>query len=218
MLPTFPKLVAMALMVVVLLFSVIIHEIAHGYVALRNGDPTARMLGRITLNPIPHIDPIGTILLPLLLLISGAGILFGWARPVPVNPRNYRNYRLGELTVSAAGPLSNLALAVLFALLAHHPFGNVGLLMLASFGVQINIFLALFNLIPIPPLDGEPFSASQSVPSLFLFGAGGVHPHPGPLLHRNFVVVYHAGLSSDRLRPDGPIKDFPGKPPGPPAP
>ena len=155
MLPTFPKLVAMALMVVVLLFSVIIHEIAHGYVALRNGDPTARMLGRITLNPIPHIDPIGTILLPLLLLISGAGILFGWARPVPVNPRNYRNYRLGELTVSAAGPLSNLALAVLFALLAHHPFGNVGLLMLASFGVQINIFLALFNLIPIPPLDGS---------------------------------------------------------------
>lgn len=145
----------MALMVVVLLFSVIIHEIAHGYVALRNGDPTARMLGRITLNPIPHIDPIGTILLPLLLLISGAGILFGWARPVPVNPRNYRNYRLGELTVSAAGPLSNLALAVLFALLAHHPFGNVGLLMLASFGVQINIFLALFNLIPIPPLDGS---------------------------------------------------------------
>jgi Zn-dependent protease len=145
----------MALMAAVLLFSVIIHEIAHGYVAFRNGDPTARMLGRITLNPIPHIDPIGTILLPLLLLISGAGILFGWARPVPVNPRNYRNYRMGELTVSAAGPLSNLALAVFFSLLLRLPLGNVGLLMLAGFGVQINILLALFNLIPIPPLDGS---------------------------------------------------------------
>lgn len=152
---SFPHLLEMALMAVVLLFSVIVHEVAHGYVALRNGDPTARMLGRITLNPVPHIDPIGTILLPLLLLMSGAGIIFGWAKPVPVNPLNFRNYRLGELTVSAAGPLSNLALAVLFALLLRYGAINVGLMKFALWGVQINIFLALFNLIPIPPLDGS---------------------------------------------------------------
>jgi len=82
-------LLDMTLMAVVLLFSVIVHEVAHGYVAWLNGDPTARLAGRITLNPIPHIDPIGTIFLPLLLLVTGAGIIFGWARPVPVNPSNY---------------------------------------------------------------------------------------------------------------------------------
>ncbi len=151
----FPYLLNAALMVVVLLFSVIVHEVAHGYVALLNGDPTARMIGRITLNPLPHIDPVGTILLPLILLVSNAGILFGWARPVPVNPLNYRNYKWGEISVSAAGPLSNLALAVVFAFLLRLGWGNVGLMKLAYFGVSINIFLALFNLIPIPPLDGS---------------------------------------------------------------
>jgi len=150
-----PYLLEAALMVVVLLFSIIIHEVAHGYVALLNGDPTARMLGRITLNPVPHIDPVGTILLPLILLLSHAGILFGWARPVPVNPLNYRNYRWGEFAVSAAGPVSNLVLAAVFSLLLRLGLGNVGLVKLASFGVSINIFLALFNLIPIPPLDGS---------------------------------------------------------------
>jgi Zn-dependent protease len=145
----------MALMAVVLLFSVVVHEVAHGYVALRNGDPTAKMLGRLTLNPIPHIDPIGTILLPVLLLMSGAGIIFGWAKPVPVNPLNFRNYRWGEITVSAAGPLSNLALAVLFSYLLRLGPANLGLMKMALWGVQINIFLALFNLIPIPPLDGS---------------------------------------------------------------
>jgi Zn-dependent protease len=150
-----PYLLEAALMVVVLLFSVIVHEVAHGYVALLNGDPTAKMLGRITLNPVPHIDPVGTILLPLILLLSHAGILFGWARPVPVNPLNYRNYRWGEFAVSAAGPVSNLVLAAVFSLLLRLGLGNVGLVKLASFGVSINIFLALFNLIPIPPLDGS---------------------------------------------------------------
>jgi len=150
-----PYLLEAALMAVVLLFSVIVHEVAHGYVALLNGDPTARMLGRITLNPVPHIDPIGTILLPLLLLMTHAGMLFGWARPVPVNPLNYRNYRWGEFAVSAAGPLSNLALAALFSVLLRLGFDNMGLMKMAYFGVSINIFLALFNLIPIPPLDGS---------------------------------------------------------------
>ncbi|HEY9073145.1 MAG TPA: site-2 protease family protein [Desulfobaccales bacterium] len=161
-----PYILEMAIMAVVLLFSVIVHEVAHGYVALRNGDPTARMLGRITLNPIPHIDPVGTILLPAILLLSHAGILFGWAKPVPVNPRNFRNYRWGEITVSAAGPLSNLALAVGFALLLRLGLMNLGFIKLAFFGVSINIFLALFNLIPIPPLDGSHIVAILLPPNL----------------------------------------------------
>jgi Zn-dependent protease len=150
-----PNILEIALLAVVFLFSVIIHEVAHGYVALLNGDPTARMLGRITLNPIPHIDPVGSVLLPLLLFISGSSFLIGWAKPVPVNPRNFHNYRRGEIAVSAAGPLSNLALAVIFAFLLHLGLGNAGLLKLAYYGVSINLILALFNLIPIPPLDGS---------------------------------------------------------------
>ena len=150
-----PYILQAALMGVVLLFSVIVHEVAHGYVALLNGDPTARMLGRITLNPLPHIDPVGTILLPLLLLMTHAGIIFGWAKPVPVNPLNYRNYRWGEFAVSAAGPGSNLALAVVFSVVLRLGLENPGLMQLAYFCVSINIFLALFNLIPIPPLDGS---------------------------------------------------------------
>jgi Zn-dependent protease len=131
----------MTLIAVVLLFSVIIHEVAHGYVAWLNGDPTARLSGRITLNPIPHIDPIGTILLPLLLLVTHAGVIFGWARPVPVNPSYFRNYRLGEVTCSFAGPASNLLLAVLFAYLLRFKLGGPGLILLAYYGCTINIFL-----------------------------------------------------------------------------
>jgi Zn-dependent protease len=151
----FASLLDISLMAVVLLFSVIIHEVAHGYVAWLNGDPTARLSGRITLNPIPHIDPIGTILLPLLLLVTHAGVIFGWARPVPVNPSYFRNYRLGEVTCSFAGPASNLLLAVLFAYLLRFKLGGPGLVLLAYYGCTINIFLALFNLLPIPPLDGS---------------------------------------------------------------
>jgi Zn-dependent protease len=151
----FPYILEAALMVVVLLFSIIIHEVAHGYVALLNGDPTARIMGRITLNPVPHVDPVGSILLPLLLLISHSGFLIGWAKPVPVNPLNFRNYRWGEFAVSAAGPLSNLVLAAIFSVVFRLDLGNPGLMMLAILGVKINILLAVFNLIPIPPLDGS---------------------------------------------------------------
>ncbi len=161
-----PYILEIGLMAVVFLFSVIIHEVAHGYVALRNGDPTAKIMGRLTLNPVPHIDPVGSILLPGLLLLSHSGILFGWARPVPVNPLNYRDYRWGEITVSAAGPLSNLALATFFAFLLRSELGGVGLETLAFYGVSINIFLALFNLIPIPPLDGSHILAMLLPPNL----------------------------------------------------
>jgi Zn-dependent protease len=149
------SLIDLSLMAVVLLFSVIIHEVAHGYVAMLNGDPTARLSGRITLNPIPHIDPIGTILLPAILLLTGSRLLFGWARPVPVNPSYFRDYRIGEITTSFAGPGSNLLLALLFSFLLRLNVGGPGLLLLAYYGCTINIFLAIFNLIPIPPLDGS---------------------------------------------------------------
>jgi Zn-dependent protease len=143
------------IMVVVLFFSVIVHEVAHGYIALLNGDATAKLYGRLTLNPLPHIDPVGTILVPAILFISQSGILFGWAKPVPVNPMNFRNYQTGEFSVSAAGPLSNFMLAVVFAQLLPWAGNNEGVGLLCYYGVIINLFLMLFNLIPIPPLDGS---------------------------------------------------------------
>ena len=143
------------IMLLVLFFSVIIHEIAHGYIALLNGDPTAKLYGRLTLNPLPHIDPVGTILVPALLFLSHSGILFGWAKPVPVNPMNFRNFRTGELSVSAAGPLSNFFLAFVFAQLSRWAGNNQGFFLLCYAGVYINLILMLFNLIPIPPLDGS---------------------------------------------------------------
>ena len=143
------------IMLVVLFFSVIIHEVAHGYIALLNGDPTAKLYGRLTLNPMPHIDPVGTILVPALLFLSQSGILFGWAKPVPVNPRNFRNFTIGELSVSAAGPLSNFFLAFVSAQLLPLAGNNLGFFLFCKYGVIINLYLMLFNLIPIPPLDGS---------------------------------------------------------------
>ncbi len=143
------------IMVVVLFFSVIVHEVSHGYVALLNGDPTAKLAGRLTFNPLPHVDLVGTIIVPALLLISQSGILFGWAKPVPVNPRNYRNYQLGEISVSASGPLSNFFLAAAFAQLLPWADTNPGFFLLCKYGIIINLYLMLFNLIPIPPLDGS---------------------------------------------------------------
>lgn len=143
--------------IIALLLSVVIHEVMHGYAADMLGDPTARLEGRLTLNPIAHIDPLGTIIIPGLLLLTNAGILFGWARPVPYNPFNLRNQRWGEALVAFAGPAVNIAIALVFGILIR--FGGLGLgagfLELAGVVVYINILLALFNLIPIPPLDGS---------------------------------------------------------------
>jgi Zn-dependent protease len=145
---------------VVLLFSVMTHELAHGYVAYSLGDPTAKYEGRLTLNPLKHLDWFGSIILPLLLFVAGSPILFGWAKPVPVNPYNFRDKKFGEIKVSLAGPASNFSLAIVFGLILRfipQSFisANPGILIALSFIVAINIWLAIFNLIPVPPLDGS---------------------------------------------------------------
>lgn len=153
-----------ALQIIILLFSVILHEVMHGYVALRFGDRTAEKAGRLTLNPLPHIDLVGTILVPALLLISQTGFILAWAKPVPVNPLNFSNLRKGELFVSAAGIIANFSLAILSAILFHifKSFSVPELLTQSLvFMVVINILLAIFNLLPIPPLDGSKILLSQ---------------------------------------------------------
>lgn len=147
----------------VLILSVIAHEVAHGYAANSLGDPTARLAGRLTLNPIPHIDLIGSIVLPVLLIFTHSPIMFGWAKPVPYNPFNLKNHRWGETLVALAGSATNILLAVIFGLIVR--FSTViGLDATAiSFAATIafvNLFLGLFNLIPFPPLDG--FTALRS--------------------------------------------------------
>jgi Zn-dependent protease len=138
------------------LFSIILHEIAHGLVAKRLGDDTATRAGRLTLNPIPHIDPIGSFLLPLFLVLSGSHYVFGWAKPVPVRFANLHNPKRDMVAVALAGPGTNLVLAVVFTLLAN-VFAQMGLQplrVMAMVGLQINVVLAVFNMLPILPLDG----------------------------------------------------------------
>ncbi|MBI4114287.1 MAG: site-2 protease family protein [Candidatus Niyogibacteria bacterium] len=143
--------------IAILIMSVVIHEVSHGYAAYSLGDPTAKYQGRLTLNPLPHIDPVGSILVPLFSFFLG-GFIIGWARPVPYNPYNLSNQKWGPAMVATAGPASNIFIAVIFGLLIRF----AGIIALPSAFVQvlffvvfINILLAIFNLVPIPPLDGS---------------------------------------------------------------
>ena len=145
-----------------LLFAITVHEAAHGYAARHFGDRTAEMLGRLTLNPIKHIDPLGTLVIPLVLLLSGSGFIFGWAKPVPVSPRNFKNPGKDMAIVAAAGPASNVLMALFWAIVMRlsaglmTDMGNTGqaIFLMAQFGVIINALLAVLNMLPIPPLDG----------------------------------------------------------------
>ncbi len=148
------------LMIPMLLFAVIAHEVAHGWVAYRCGDPTAQQAGRLTLNPLPHIDLFGTIIFPLILLLTKSPFLIGWAKPVPVNPYCFRNPPRDHLYVSLAGVCTNLALAVACTVLLGitvRVTGSTGgaIALMLQYGILINIILAVFNLLPIPPLDGS---------------------------------------------------------------
>lgn len=143
--------------IVVVILSIIFHEVAHGYVANWLGDPTARLSGRLTLNPIPHIDPVGSVLVPGILALSGTPFLIGWAKPVPYNPYNLRHGKWGEALVAFAGPGTNIAIALIFALLLRFgllPVSDASLELVALV-IFANLGLAIINLIPIPPLDGS---------------------------------------------------------------
>ena len=151
-----------AVAIIPILFAITVHEVAHGYVAKRFGDRTAQMLGRLTLNPIKHVDLVGTILVPAVLMFAG-GFLFGWAKPVPVDPRNFKNPKRDMIWVALAGPLSNLLMAFLWAAIlklsivfsVYDHWLTDPMRFMAQIGIQINIILFTLNLVPIPPLDGS---------------------------------------------------------------
>lgn len=151
--------------IVILIASIVIHEVSHGFMAERFGDNTARRAGRLTLNPLPHIDLFGSILLPAFLVLTQAGFLFGWAKPVPYNPNNFRSWRRGTFAVAIAGVGANFLIAIIFSVLirlapvlgfpdfsplATHPFYEITAII-----VIVNLALGIFNLVPIPPLDGS---------------------------------------------------------------
>jgi len=138
-------------------FAVIIHEYAHGWVAWKLGDSTARFMGRLTLNPIAHIDPIGTIFLPLILLVTHSPILFGWAKPVPVDFFNLNNPKKDMVWVSIAGPAANIIFAIILSLILKIPLltANYFVVTVMTTAIMANLVLAVFNLLPIPPLDGS---------------------------------------------------------------
>lgn len=160
------------LQIIVLIISVIVHEVAHGAVAERLGDPTARDAGRLTLNPIPHIDLFGSIIIPALLVLSHSPVVFGWAKPVPYDPRNLKDPKSGAMKIALAGPLTNLGIAVVFgialriAIAAHLEQFFLPLVVI----VVVNLMLGIFNLVPIPPLDGSKLLGLEGNQALQQFG------------------------------------------------
>ena len=187
-----------------LLFAITVHEAAHGYAARHFGDRTAEMLGRLTLNPIKHIDPLGTVVIPLVLLLSGSGFIFGWAKPVPVSPRNFKNPGRDMAIVAAAGPVSNVLMALFWAIIMRFSagmmseLGNAGqaIFFMAQFGVVINALLAVLNMLPIPPLDGGRVAVGL-LPPRASYSLSQVEPYGMWIL----VGLLATGLLSPIIRP-----------------
>lgn len=155
------------LWVIPLIFAITVHETAHGWIASKCGDPTAKLLGRLTLNPIKHIDPVGTIIVPAILFFLG-GFVFGWAKPVPITWRNLKKPRRDMALVAAAGPVANLAMAFFWVAVAKLGIGfhSTPFAYMGQIGISINLVLMLLNLIPIPPLDGSRIVASLLSPKM----------------------------------------------------
>ena len=180
--------------IAILIFSVIVHEVAHGWVALALGDPTAKDAGRLTLNPIPHIDLLGSIIIPTILVLTASSFLFGWAKPVPYNPYNVKYGKWGEALVALGGPGINIFMAIVFAMLIRFGlYADAAMFQIFSFIVFINLFLAAINLIPFPPLDGSkivapfiPFHVRRKLAEKFSFIFSNVYL----LLAFAFIVIF----------------------------
>ena len=176
-------------LILILIISVILHEMAHGYAANWLGDPTARLQGRLSPNPLVHIDPFMSVILPALLVISGSHFLFGAAKPVPYNPYNFTNQKWGEAIVAIAGPATNIALAIIFALIIRFadmlPMVSMAFLTLSFQVVILNLFLAFFNLVPIPPLDG-----SKILPNFLPFGLRLKYERFRQILEQNIALAF----------------------------
>lgn len=158
--------------VIILVMSIVIHEVSHGFMAEYFGDDTARNAGRLTLNPIPHLDMFGSILLPAILVLSHSPFLFGWAKPVPYNPNNLSNKKWGTIAVASAGVLANLLIAIIFGIIIRLSSGialQSNFYFITSVIVIVNLALAIFNLVPIPPLDGSKILFSFLPESAFSF-------------------------------------------------
>jgi len=179
------------ILAVVLFFSIILHEIAHGWVAYRLGDPTAKLAGRLTLNPFPHVDPFGTILLPVLLVLIHSPIVLGWAKPVPVNFALLRNPKRDMIWVGLSGPFVNIAIAICCSLLLHLNFLPI-LTALFKTAIVINLVLAIFNLVPVPPLDGSRF-VMGILPYQFARAYAGLEPYGIIII---FLLLYFGVLNS----------------------
>jgi len=191
-------------LILILIISVILHEMAHGYAANWLGDPTARLQGRLSPNPLVHIDPFMSVILPAILLLSGSPFLFGAAKPVPYNPYNLTNQKWGEAIVAVAGPTANIALAIIFALIIRFadmlPMVSTAFLTLSLQVVILNLFLAFFNLVPIPPLDG-----SKILPNFLPFSLQLKYERFRQILEQNIALAFGVIIISFMLVLGAPL-------------